>query len=70
MEIISTCVLHRETKISYIGYTRWDSKQSFYDYILDPQDEFKELQQKIEESCNDLQVMHRMEILQDLDGNA
>lgn len=62
--IIRTSILHRETPISYISYTRWDSRESFENNILEPTGEIKLWQDKIEDCCNDVRVLHRMDIIQ------
>ncbi len=57
--------LHTETPISLVAYKRWLSRQAFEDFYLQSEGEILLQQYKIEETCNDVKVLHRMEILKE-----
>lgn len=63
---IDFSVLHRETPIAYLSYTRWKDRSEFDKYILHQSGETRVWQQKIEDCCNEVHVLYRMEIVKDI----
>jgi len=59
-------VLHRETPISYLSYSRWKNREEFEKHILEPSGEVQDWQIKIEDCCNDVRVIYRMDIVKDV----
>lgn len=56
-------VLHRESKISYLSYIHWQSKEIFENYIQKIPEPFQSDLQKIDECCNNNVILHRMTVL-------
>jgi len=65
LKVLEYAVLHRETPISYLSYSHWSDRKEFENHIIDPQGPTWTFQQKIEECCNDVRVLHRMDIIKD-----
>jgi hypothetical protein len=61
---VSNAVLHKESKISYVSYLQWESKQVFEGLNGKKIPKYRVLIEKIEECCNSIQVLHRMEVLE------
>lgn len=68
--VIEKSVLHRETPISFLSYTRWQSREDFESHILKPSGPLREWQVKIEDCCNDVRVLYRMDIVKDVPENG
>jgi hypothetical protein len=65
--LVDQAILHKESKISYISYLQWKSK-SYFETLLKPADEkYKVLVKKLHECCNSVAMLHRMEVLDELD---
>lgn len=63
---IDYSVLHRETPIAYLSYTRWKNRGEFEKHILKKEGDIRFWQQKIEDCCNEVHVLYRMEIVKDI----
>lgn len=63
---VQKSVLHRESPISFLSYTRWINRNAFEEHILNPQGEVQDWQAKIEDCCNDVRVLYRMDIVKDI----
>lgn len=64
--LIESSILHRETPISYLSYTKWNSREDFEKFILNPEGPIKVWQLKIEDCCNEVHVLYRMDVIKDL----
>ncbi len=64
--VIENSVLHRETPISYLSYSRWENRMAFENHILNPPKALQSWQSKIEDCCNDIRILYRMEIVKDI----
>lgn len=60
---INNAVLHKESKISYISYLQWRNRKEFEGLKLRRTPKYRVLLEKIEECCNSIQVLHRMDVL-------
>lgn len=56
-------ILHKESKISYISYLQWRSKTDLKSLDLIDIPKYKVLLEKIQECCNSIQTLHKMEVL-------
>lgn len=64
-QAIKSCVLHRETKLSFVAYVTWHSKERFEESILHPQGPMADINTKMEECCNSISVPYRLYTLQE-----
>lgn len=64
-QLVEQCTLHRETKISYIAYLRWQDRESFEQNFRQPQGDMALWQEKIEACCNDIRVVYRLFIMKE-----
>ena len=62
-KIISTSVLHRETKISYVAYTRWHKQAFFEQYFIDQQGPLQHNLERMRECCNSISIPYRLHTL-------
>lgn len=67
---ISLAILHQETPISYVSYVRWKDRAAFENSILKPDSELLVWQNKIDDSCNQIRILHRMNTVQKLAHNG
>lgn len=63
LKVLDEAYLHAETPISLVAYKRWQTRSSFEDYYLNPEGDVLLLQYKMEDTCNDVKVLHRMDII-------
>lgn len=68
-QLISTAVLHRESKISFLAYFRWNSRMAFEKSILMPEAGIRPFQANLDECCNSIKVLHRMETISQITDN-
>lgn len=58
--MLHSCILHRESRITYIAYAQWKKQQDFEDYMYEPTEELRRLWDSIEECCNSISVPYRL----------
>ena len=64
--LLSSSVLHQESKISYVAYTRWVSLEEFEKNQKNPDQIFLDSQRKIEECCNSISIPYRLHTLKEV----
>jgi quinol monooxygenase YgiN len=57
--------LHQESDTTWIGYAQWPSRAAWEDSNLN-QAEMTELRQQIFEACEDIQIIHQLDVVDDL----
>lgn len=62
---IEKAILHKESKISYISYMQWHTKDDFESLSRDTNSKYAVLINKLKECCNSVHVLHRMEVLEE-----
>ncbi len=62
-EALIEATLHHETPISLIAYYKWSSRDSFEEYSLHPRGEALSISQVLQGYCNDVKLLHRMDII-------
>jgi hypothetical protein len=55
--------LHGESRITYISYIIWTSREKFEPVYNKEVDAFVPLINKLHSICNDVQLLHRMDII-------
>ncbi len=68
-KFLSSSVLHRESKISYVSYTRWLSKELFDQNLNEPDELVYKSQLKIENCCNSISIPYRLYTLKEVTIN-
>jgi len=58
-------VLHKESKISYLAYYHWYSREVLDHFLQQPPPGFTSDLQKLDECCNQNKILHRMQVLTD-----
>jgi heme-degrading monooxygenase HmoA len=65
-KFLFSSVLHRETKISYVTYTRWRSKELFEQNYNSPEEMVRQSQIRIESCCNSISIPFRLHTLTEI----
>lgn len=56
--------LHKESENNYIAYAQWPNKETFDNSDLP--DEFDELKSQLKDTCKKIEVLHRLNTVEDL----
>lgn len=59
-DLITESMLHRETRMSFVSYTRWKSQDDFNDSMVKPRGQRLGFLQKQESFCNSIKICFRL----------
>lgn len=63
LDVLHEASLHAETPITLVAYFKWQNRKAFEAYFLDENSLLAPTLSKMAENCNDVKVLHRMEII-------
>lgn len=58
--LIYSSFLHRETRISFVSYTQWRTRNHFDENMVKPQGEMQRILEKQESYCNSIKIQFRL----------
>jgi hypothetical protein len=69
LNYVHSSILHQESKISYVSYTRWVSSELFEENLKHPDATIALAQRKIEECCNSISIPFRLHTLREVEAS-
>ena len=61
--VLDQAILHKESKISYVSYVTWNTKEVHERMTNNPPVDIKRKVEKVRECCNSITLLHRMEVI-------
>ena len=61
---LEQAILHKESKISYVSYVNWFTREKHEEMVENPPEHIEKLVGKMRECCNSITILHRMEVIE------